>query len=144
MTGIDMRIVIVGLPAVAASLRTDLETMLWVTQGYQFAMTIGLLVIGRITDMVGRVKIYNAGFALFTFGSALCGFSQSGAQLVAFRLIQGVGAAMLLTNSIALITDATPITELGLAIGVNQIAFRAGAFLGLTLGGALIQLVGWR
>jgi len=144
MSGINLRVVTIGLPTIAGSLGADLETVLWVTQAYQFMVTIGLLVVGRLTDMFGRVRIYNLGFAIFTVGSGLCSFSQNGEQLIFFRLVQGTGAAMLVANSIALITDATPLAQLGFAIGINQIVFRVGSVLGLTLGGALIQLSGWR
>jgi EmrB/QacA subfamily drug resistance transporter len=144
MTGLDTRIVLIGLPTIAESLRADLETLLWVTQGYAIAITIGLLFLGRFSDIFGRVKIYNLGFAIFTVGSALCVFSQTGPQLVIFRVIQGVGGAMLIANSFALITDATPPAELGFSLGVNQIAFILGAVFGLTVGGALIVAAGWR
>ena len=144
MAGLDTRIVLIGLPTIGESLRTDLETLLWVTQGYQIAITIGLLFLGRLTDMFGRVKIYNLGFAIFTVGSGLCVFSQTGQQLIIFRVIQGLGGAMLIANSAALITDATPAQELGFALGVNQIAFTLGAVLGLTVGGVLIDTIGWR
>ena len=144
MAGLDTRIVLIGLPTIAESLHADLETLLWVTQGYQIAITIGLLFLGRSSDIFGRVKIYNLGFAVFTLGSGLCVLSQTGPQLVVFRVIQGVGGAMLIANSFALITDATPPAELGFALGVNQIAFILGAVLGLTVGGALIVTAGWR
>lgn len=144
MAGLDTRIVLIGLPTIAESLRADLETLLWVTQGYLIAMTIGLLFLGRFTDIFGRVKIYILGFAIFTVGSGLCVFAQTGEQLIVFRIIQGFGAAMLIMNSAALITDATPSAELGFALGVNQIAFTLGAVLGLTVGGVLIDTVGWR
>ena len=126
MSGIDMRVITIAVPTIASSLSTDLETILWATQAYQFVLTIALLVIGRITDMFGRVRVYNFGFVIFTIGSALCSTSQDGGQLIVFRLLQGLGAAMLIANSIALITDATPLRQLGLAIGVNQIMFRVG------------------
>jgi EmrB/QacA subfamily drug resistance transporter len=144
MAGLDTRIVLIGLPTIAESLRADLETLLWVTQGYQIAITIGLLFLGRFTDIFGRVKVYNLGFAIFTVGSGLCVFAQTGQQLIIFRVIQGVGGAMLIANSVALITDATPAQELGFALGVNQIAFTLGAVLGLTVGGVLIDTTGWR
>jgi EmrB/QacA subfamily drug resistance transporter len=144
MAGLDTRIVLIGLPTIAESLRADLETALWITQGYQIALTIGLLFLGRFTDIFGRVKIYNLGFAIFTVGSGLCVFAQTGQQLIIFRVIQGVGGAMLIANSAALITDATPAQELGFALGVNQIFFTLGAVLGLTVGGVLIDTTGWR
>lgn len=144
MAGLDTRIVLIGLPTIAQSLGTDLETLLWVTQGYQIAITIGLLFLGRFTDMFGRVKIYNIGFAIFTVGSGLCALAQTGEQLIVFRIIQGFGGAMLILNSAALITDASPPQELGFELGVNQIAFTLGAVMGLTVGGLLIDTVGWR
>lgn len=144
MAGLDTRIVLIGLPTIGESLRADLETLLWVTQGYQIAITIGLLFLGRLTDIFGRVKIYNLGFAIFTLGSGLCAFAQTGEQLIIFRIIQGMGGAMLIANSAALITDATPIQELGFALGLNQIALTVGAVLGLTVGGILIDTTGWR
>ena len=144
MAGLDTRIVLIGLPTIAESLQADLETLLWVTQGYQIAITIGLLFLGRLTDITGRVKIYNLGFAVFTVGSGLCVFAQTGEQLIIFRVIQGFGGAMLIANSVTLITDATPAQELGFALGVNQIAFTLGAVLGLTVGGILIDTTGWR
>jgi EmrB/QacA subfamily drug resistance transporter len=144
MAGLDTRIVLIGLPTIAASLHTDLETLLWVTQGYQIAITIGLLFLGRFTDIFGRVKLYIVGFAVFTVGSAFCVIAQSGEQLIVFRIIQGFGGAILILNSAALITDSTPPQELGFALGVNQIGFTAGAILGLTVGGVLIDTTGWR
>ena len=144
MAGLDTRVVLIGLPTIGESLKADLETLLWVTQGYQIAITIGLLLLGRITDMFGRVKIYNLGFAIFTVGSGLCVFAQSGQQLIIFRIIQGVGGAMLIANSAALITDATPPEELGFALGINQIFLTLGAVFGLTVGGVLIDTAGWR
>jgi len=144
MSGLDTRIVLIGLPTIGEALQADLETLLWITQGYQIAITIGLLFLGRFTDMFGRVKVYNLGFAVFTAGSMLCAFAQTGQQLIVFRVIQGFGGAMLITNSAALITDATPSQELGFALGVNQIAITLGAALGLTVGGLLISTLGWR
>jgi EmrB/QacA subfamily drug resistance transporter len=144
MAGLDTRIVLIGLPTIAESLRTDLETLLWITQGYQIAITIGLLFLGRFTDIFGRVKLYIIGFAIFTVGSGLCVIAQSGEQLIIFRVIQGFGGAILILNSAAIITDATPPQELGLALGVNQIGFTVGAVLGLTVGGILIDTAGWR
>ncbi len=144
MAGLDTRIVLIGLPSIGSSLHSDLEALLWMTQGYQFATTIGLLFLGWITDRFGRVRLYNLGFAIFTLGSAFCGFSQSGEQLIAFRVIQGVGASMLIANGAAIITDAAAPSELGFLLGVNMVALTVGAVFGLTLGGVLITLFGWR
>src|SRR5579872_3740217 len=144
MAGIDTRIVIVGLPTVAQQLGANVEEVIWVSQAYLLASTIGLLLIGRVTDVVGRVKIYNIGFIIFTIGSALASVSFSPYELIGSRMVQGVGSAMLITNSAAILTDAAPRNELGTILGINQIAFRVGSIAGLTLSGIIISLASWR
>jgi EmrB/QacA subfamily drug resistance transporter len=144
MSGIDSRIVIVGLPQVAAGLGADAEQAIWLTQAYTLGSTIALLLIGRVTDMIGRVKVYNLGFAIFTLGSALTSLAISPNMAIIFRCVQGLGAAMLFTNSIALIADSTPPEGLGLSLGVNQLAFRFGAMAGLTLSGLILAVLDWR
>jgi EmrB/QacA subfamily drug resistance transporter len=144
MDGIDSRIVIIGLPQVAAALHADVEQAVWFTQSYVLATAIALLLIGRVTDVVGRVKIYTLGFAVFTVGSALTSIAQNPAQFILWRGLQGLGVAMMFTNSLAMIVDATPKTELGLSLGVNQIAFRSGAMAGLTISGLILSFLDWR
>jgi EmrB/QacA subfamily drug resistance transporter len=144
MAGIDSRIVVIGIPQVAASLGADAEQAIWFTQAYIFGSTVALLLIGRISDIVGRVKIYTIGFSIFTVGSLLTSLSASPDDVIVFRLLQGLGSAALFANSAAIITDATPGDELGLFLGINQVAFRAGAMLGLTLSGLLLYLLDWR
>jgi EmrB/QacA subfamily drug resistance transporter len=144
MAGIDSRIVIVGLPQVAAALGADAEQAIWFTQSYTLGSTIALLLIGRVTDMFGRVKIYNIGFAVFTLGSALTSLSLNPEMVIVFRCLQGLGSAMLFTNSVALIADSTPSEELGLSLGVNQLSFRFGAMAGLTLSGVILAVLDWR
>ena len=131
MAGIESRIVIIGLPQVASALGADVEQAIWFTQSYMLGSTITLLLIGRITDIMGRVKIYTFGFVMFTLGSALTGLSRSPLQFILFRAIQGLGAAMLFTNSVAMVVDATPKEQVGFALGINQTAFRFGAMAGL-------------
>ena len=144
MDGIDSRIVIIGLPQVAAALHADVEQAVWFTQSYVLVGTIILLLIGRVTDIVGRVRIYTTGFAIFTIGSALTSLSQDPNQFILWRGVQGLGVAMLFINSVAMIVDATPRKELGLSLGVNQIAFRFGAMAGLTLSGLILTFFDWR
>src|SRR5437867_1586757 len=144
MAGIDSRIVIVGLPQVAANIGADAEQAIWITQAYVLGSTVALLLIGRVSDIVGRVKIYTAGFSVFTVGSLLTSLAVSPAMLIGFRGVQGLGAGMLFTNSAAIVTDAFPENELGLAIGINQVAFRAGAMAGLTLSGLILVIADWR
>lgn len=144
MVGIDARIVIVGLPQVASQLHADVEQAIWITQAYTLANTVVLMLIGRLGDIFGRVRIYTFGFALFTVGSALTSIGFDPTQVIIFRAVQGVGAALVFANSIAIVTDATPKNQLGFALGINQIAFRAGAILGLTLSGVILSFLDWR
>jgi EmrB/QacA subfamily drug resistance transporter len=144
MAGIDTRIVIIGIPQVAAQLNADPEQVIWITQSYVLASTVMLLLIGRLADIFGRTHIFTAGFAIFTIGSGLTSLGQDPLQVIMFRAVQGIGAAFLLTNSLAIVTDAAPKHKLGLAVGTNQISFRAGAIIGLTLSGLILSYLDWR
>jgi EmrB/QacA subfamily drug resistance transporter len=143
MSGIDGRIMIVGLPTVAAALHADAEQAIWFTQAYTIGSTIALLFIGRVSDMFGKVKIYAAGFTVFTMGSLLTALSGSPNAFIAARMAQGLGSAALFANSAAIITDAFHTKELGTALGINQIAFRAGGMAGLTLSGVILAFLAW-
>jgi EmrB/QacA subfamily drug resistance transporter len=144
MSGIDGRIVIVGLPTVAAALHADAEQAIWFTQAYTIGSTIALLFIGRVSDMFGRVKVYSAGFSVFTVGSLLTASSGDPNAFIAARVFQGLGSAALFANSAAIIADGFPSNQLGTALGINQIAFRAGAVGGLTLSGLILAVLDWR
>lgn len=143
MSGVDGRIVLIGLPVVAASLHADAEQAIWFTQAYTVGSTVALLFIGRVSDMFGRVKVYSIGFTLFTIGSALVGLSSSPDYFIIARISQGLGSAALFSNSAAIITDAFPREELGTALGINQIAFRAGSMFGLTMSGIILAFLAW-
>jgi EmrB/QacA subfamily drug resistance transporter len=143
MSGIDGRIMIVGLPTVAAALRADAEQAIWFTQAYTIGSTVALLFIGRVSDMFGKVRIYAIGFTIFTVGSLLTAQSTSPDAFIAARIAQGLGSAALFANSAAIITDAFGSTELGTALGINQIAFRAGAMAGLTISGFILSVLAW-
>lgn len=144
MGGIDTRIAIIGLPTIASQLGAGAEEVVWITQSYLLASTVFLLLFGRTSDIFGRVKLYNAGFIVFTVGSALCALSLNAYMLIAFRILQGAGASLLFANSAAIITDATPKNELGMALGINASGFRIGAMAGLTLSGLILSFVDWR
>jgi EmrB/QacA subfamily drug resistance transporter len=144
MAGIDGRILIIGLPQIASAMHADAEQAIWFTQGYALASTIMLLLIGRVTDIFGRVKFYNAGFVIFTIASLLTGFAQSPNQIIVFRLVQGLGSSIIWSNSIAMIADATPRRQLGLALGINSIAFNLGSVFGLTVSGLILAFLDWR
>src|SRR3990172_8965881 len=120
MATLDSSIVVVGLPTVIEDLNTSLFMGVWIITGYRLAITILLIAIGRLTDIVGRVKSYNVGFAIFTIGSTFCALSRTAEMLIAFRFVQGLGAALMFSNSLAIVVDAFPTSELGTAIGINQ------------------------
>jgi MFS family permease len=154
MAAINQTIVLISLPAIFAGLHVDplapgqSNLLLWMLMGYAAVNTVLLVTFGRIADIFGRVRIYNLGFVIFTVGSLLCAVTPSegttGAlELIAFRMLQGVGGACLFANSIALLTDAFPITQRGFSLGINQIAFIAGNLIGVVLGG-LLAAVNWR
>jgi EmrB/QacA subfamily drug resistance transporter len=144
MASIDSTIVILGLPDMMVKLHADLIEMIWVIMGYILVSTVFLLTFGRVADMFGRVRMYNLGFVVFTIGSALCGFSGTAMQLIIFRFVQGSGAAMMVVNSVAIITEVFPPNERGKALGVNAITFSIGGVAGPILGGLILTLADWR
>jgi EmrB/QacA subfamily drug resistance transporter len=143
MSGIDGRIMIVGLPTVAAALGADAEQAIWFTQAYTIGSTVALLFIGRLGDMFGKVRVYASGFTLFTIGSLLTALSVSPDAFIAARIAQGLGSAALFANSAAIVADAFPTKELGTALGINMVAFRAGAMAGLTISGVILAFLPW-
>jgi EmrB/QacA subfamily drug resistance transporter len=144
MATLDSSILVVGLPQVVVALNTNLVVGVWFITIYRLMITVLLVGIGRIADLYGRVRLYNLGFAIFTVGSLLSGLSLTAEELLAFRLVQGLGAALLFVNSVAIVTDAFSGGELGKGIGINQVAINAGTITGYTLSGILIQLFTWR
>jgi hypothetical protein len=116
MAAIDSSIVVLGLPTIMTDLRSDLVTMIWALMSYILMSTVFLMLFGRLADMFGRARMYNLGFGVFTVGSLLCALAGSGAQLVLFRLVQGVGGAMLMANGMAISIEAFPLGERGPAM----------------------------
>ncbi len=122
--------------------------LLWLLMGYMVIVAVFVVTFGRLGDMFGRTRMYNLGFAIFTVGSGLCAIAWStgdaGAlELILFRLVQGIGGAFLFANSAAILTDAFPENQRGMALGLNQVAFIVGTLLGILAGGLLAQ-IGWR
>ena len=144
MANLDASIVVIGLPTILQSLHATIVDGIWIITGYRLMITILLVMFGRLADLYGRVKLYNLGFVIFTIGSLLCALSRTGEQLVIFRFLQGVGAAFLMANSIAIITDAFPKEELGMGLGTSVMAANLGAITGYTLSGVMITYLGWR
>ena len=144
IASLDLNIIFIALPTIASELGASLFTMVWIIIGYSLVTASVLMNFGRLGDIFGRVKLYTLGFIIFTFGSGLCSVSQSGEQLVVFRIVQALGAAFIFSNSIAILTDSFPSNERGKALGINQIAIVLGSILGLVLGGFLTSYLGWR
>ena len=144
MANLDLTIVVIGLPTILQQLHATIYHGIWIITGYTLMMTILLVLLGRLADLYGRVRLYNLGFAIFTIGSLFCALSRNGAELIAFRFLQGAGAALLYANSGAIITDAFPADELGMGLGINVMAVNLGAIAGYTLGGVMITYFGWR
>jgi EmrB/QacA subfamily drug resistance transporter len=144
MSSLDSTIVVIALPTILQDLHASIIHGIWIITGYTLMMTILLVMLGRLGDLYGKVKLYNLGFAVFTVGSLLCALSRNGEQLVVFRFLQGSGAALLIVNSAAIITDAFPKGQLGMGLGTNMMAFNLGAIAGYTLSGVMITYFGWR
>ena len=144
MSAVDSTIVLLALLPIAKQLNTDYVTIVWVVVAYLLINTSLVLSLGRLADIQGRKKMYNVGFAIFTIGSALCGLAFSGPALVTFRAVQGVGAALIMANSFAIISDAFPHGERGKAFGMNMIVWGTGSVLGIILGGIIIFYTSWR
>ncbi len=137
---------LIALPKILAALDAQFITIMWVLLSYLLITTAFVPVVGRLADIWGRKNLFNAGFAVFTLGSLIAGLSQPGfhgADLVFARVIQGLGAALLFTNSTAIVADAFRHGRIGLGLGTNQIAFAAGFLLGPVAGGLLTAL-SWR
>jgi MFS family permease len=154
MAVINQSIVIIALPAIFRGIHLNPLTpsntsyLLWMLLGFMVVMAVLVVSLGRVGDMFGRVRMYNLGFAVFTAGSILLSVTwlqgPAGAMwMIVMRLVQGVGAAFLMANSSAILTDAFPPDQRGLALGINMVAAIAGSFIGLVLGGVLAP-VSWR
>ncbi|MDT7876677.1 MAG: MFS transporter [Sulfolobaceae archaeon] len=144
MSAVDTTIVILAIPTITQDLHADLYTIIWVIILYLLVIAVFTTQLGRMGDIYGRAKFYNLGFAVFTIGSALCGASPTALYLVAFRGIQGIGAAMMQANAGAIIADIFPPNMRGRAYGFTAIGWNAGATLGIVLGGFITTFLGWR
>ena len=144
MGAIDTNVVVIAFPQIARDLHANLVEMVWVIMIYILMGTALVLSLGRVADLRGRKKLYNAGFVVFILGSILCAVAQSGLELVAFRGVQGVGGAMLLANSFAILSDAFPPDERGRAFGINSVVWGTGSIVGFILGGFILSFTTWR
>ncbi|MEC3992567.1 MFS transporter [Actinacidiphila sp. DG2A-62] len=154
MSALDGSIVLIALPAIFRGVHLDplapgnIAYLLWMIMGYRLVQAVLVVTVGRLGDMYGRVRIYNYGFAVFTFASVLLSFDpfdggRGATWLIGWRVVQAVGGSMLTANSAAILTDAFPKEQRGFALGVNQVAGLGGMFIGLVAGG-LLSAWDWR
>jgi MFS family permease len=154
MSQLDGSIVLIALPAIFVGIHLDplapgnISYLLWMLMGYRLVQAVLVVTVGRLGDIFGRVRIYNAGFAVFTIASVLLSFDPfTGAHgalwLIGWRFPQAIGGSMLTANSAAILTDAFPAEQRGFALGSNQVAGLSGMFIGLVAGG-LLATIDWR
>ncbi|MCL2543695.1 MAG: MFS transporter [Nocardioidaceae bacterium] len=151
---INSSIVLISLPAIFKGIHLDplgrgnVSYLLWMIMGFLVVSAVLVVMLGRLGDMYGRVKIYNLGFVVFTIASILLSLdpfhgAHGAMWLIVGRIVQGIGGSMLFANSTAILTDAFPAEKRGMALGINNVAAVAGSFLGLVIGGVLSE-VDWR
>jgi MFS family permease len=154
MATLDGSIVIIALPAIFRGIGLDplapgsIFYLLWMIMGYRLVQAVAVVSLGRLGDMYGRVKVYNAGFVVFTLASIMLSFDPFHAGggalwLIGWRFPQAIGGSMLMANSAAILVDAWPPEKRGFALGTNQIAGLSGQFIGLVAGG-LLAAIDWR
>ena len=137
---------LIALPNILTELHTTFFTIMWVLIGYLLITTVLTPLIGRLADMWGRKRLYISGYIMFAIGSLIAGLAQPqfhGSDLIFGRVVQGIGGALLVTNSTAIVTDAFRKGQVGLGLGINQIAGAAGFLIGPIIGGLLTEL-SWR
>ena len=151
---IDASIVLIAMPDIFRGIHLDpLQPgnsfyLLWMILGFLVVSSVLVVSLGRLGDQFGRVRMYNLGFVVYTLASLLLTIDwmhgRAGADyLIAFRIVQGIGAAFLIANSVAILTDAFPANQRGLALGINNVVGISGMFIGLVLGG-LLAPISWR
>ena len=144
MAPLDSTIVSVSLPEIAQDLGMDYAEIIWVPTAYLVTLAVMILVMGRVSDLYGRKRIFIAGFGIFTLGSLLCSVATTGNELIIFRIFQGFGAACFGATSTAIVTETYPSSERGKALGINSMAVYLGLSIGPPLGGVLTHALGWR
>jgi EmrB/QacA subfamily drug resistance transporter len=144
IAAVDARSVNVALPTLSSEFGATMQSVQWVPLAYQLTVIGLVLSLGRLGDLVGRKRIYNLGFVIFIVGTALCGFATGMLTLVGARIIEGIGGAMILANGRAIVSAAFGGSGRGRALGITSTAFHLGYIVGPSLGGFLIDALGWR
>jgi EmrB/QacA subfamily drug resistance transporter len=144
MTAVDTTIVVLALPEIQRSLHVALSAVVWVIISFLLTITLLATQVGRLGDMFGRVRMYEAGFGVFVLGSLACALAWNEASIIAFRVVQGVGGAFIMANSGAVIADLYPRERRGRAYGFTSVGWTMGAVIGIVLGGLIVTYVSWR
>ena len=144
ITAVDTTIVVLALPEIEKGLKVGLASIIWVVIGYLLTITLLATQVGRLGDIFGRVKMYEAGFLIFVLGSLLCALSWNETSIILFRILQGIGGAFVSANSGAIIAGLYPPQERGKAYGYNAIGWSMGAVLGIVIGGLIVTYFSWR
>jgi EmrB/QacA subfamily drug resistance transporter len=144
MTLLDLTIVNIAIPNMISKLHASLDDILWVINAYALVLAVLLITCGRLGDLFGQRKMFFAGIALFTLASAACGLSLSPGYLIGFRAVQGLGAAMLMPQTLAILTMVFPPERRGAAFGVWGAVAGIATIAGPTLGGLLVTAFDWR
>jgi EmrB/QacA subfamily drug resistance transporter len=144
MTAVDTTIVVLALPEIQRSLHVALSAVVWVIISFLLVITLLATQVGRLGDMFGRVRMYLAGFAVFVLGSLLCALAWNEVSIIVFRVVQGVGGALIMANSGAVIADLYPRERRGRAYGFTALGWTVGAVVGVVLGGLIVTYISWR
>ncbi len=144
MTLLDLTIVNIAIPDMISRLHATLDGVLWVINAYALVLAVLLITSGRLGDLFGQRRLFMIGVILFTLASAACGFSPTVGALIAFRAIQGVGAALLLPQTLAILTTVFPPERRGAAFGIWGAVAGVATIAGPTLGGLLVSAFDWR
>lgn len=144
ISALDARSVIVVLPTLSVHFGTSMEMIQWIPLAYQLTVIGLVLSLGRLGDGIGRKKIYSLGYLVFSIGSAFCGLSASLPQMIFFRVTEAIGGAMVVSNGRAIVSAVYAREERGKALGVASMAFHVGYVIGPSLGGLLVDTLGWR
>ncbi len=144
MATMDVSITTIAFPELTRVFQTDLATVMWIAVAYILVSSSLTLIFGKISDFIGRTRIYIAGMAVFTAGMAACALAQNVEQLIIFRIIQALGAAMFIACGTAIVTEAFPATETGKGLGLLSMSVSAGFILGPVIGGFLLDWLDWR
>ena len=144
MGAVDSTIVILALPTITVQLGATLSSSIWIIMIYLLVIAVGTTQLGRLGDILSRKMMFNTGIGLFTLGSALCGAAPTIMTLIIFRGVQASGAAMIQSNSGAIVADNFPPNKRGRVFGYTSVGYNAGAMLGIVFGGLITTFIGWR